>query len=199
MGILGIIIFIIIVTSFKKLLKNNESGFLHLLMSFMFICWMPIPFVIYLELKTYSFLFIGALFGTVSLIIYVITMVLQASHLSYSARTSRTSNENKELWRKNDDWMLNGLLGSQAELLAGFLKGVWSIFLTIAFCLDGQILLSILGIIYSLFTIMYLFKLLDTSLIKETNIFKIIPINTIMINFETSSWFLILLIWLVTK
>ena len=66
MGIIGIIIFITIVATFQKLLRKNESGFLHLLMCFMFICWLPIPFVIYLKIRTYSFLFVGALFGTLS-------------------------------------------------------------------------------------------------------------------------------------
>ncbi|WP_425449408.1 hypothetical protein [Dethiothermospora halolimnae] len=193
MGILGLVIFIIIVTTFQKLLKNNESGFLHLLMCFMFLCWLPVPLVVYIELKAYSFLFIGALLGTVSLILYIIKMILQASHLSYSARAS---NNDKELWREKNEWMLNGLLGSQVELLAGFLKGIWTIFLTIVFWLNGQMIFSALGIIYSLFTIIYLLKLLDTSLIKELKILKVLSINTLIINLETSSWFLILLIWL---
>ncbi|MTI67993.1 MAG: hypothetical protein FH753_15530 [Firmicutes bacterium] len=159
----------------------------------MFICWLPIPFVIYLELKTYNFLFIGALLGTVSLIIYIITMILQASHLSYSKGLAY---ENKDLWERNDDWMINGLLGSQVELLAGLLKGIWIIFLTLTFWLDGQIIFSIIGIVYSLFVVIYLLKLLDTSLIREIKILKEFPINPLVINLETSSWFLILLIWL---
>lgn len=193
MGILGVIIFITILSTFQKLLKNDESGFLHLLMCFMFICWLPIPFVVYLELKIYSFLFVGALLGTVSLVLYVITMILQASHLSYSTRLAY---ENEELWRKNDDWMLNGLLGSQVELLAGFLKGIWIMFLALTFWLDGQIIFSILGIFYSLFTVLYLLKLLDISLIRDIKILKILPVNPLIINLETSSWFLLLLIWL---
>ncbi|WP_425449321.1 hypothetical protein [Dethiothermospora halolimnae] len=196
MGIIGVIIFITIVATFQKLLRKNESGFLHLLMCFMFICWLPIPFVIYLKMKAYSFLFIGALFGTLSLILYIITMIFQASHLSYSARVSY---EDKELWRKNDDWMLNGLLGGQVELLAGFLKGIWVIILAVAFLIDGQIVFSIVSIIYSLFTVLYLLKLLDTSLIREIRILKIISINTLVINLETSSWFLLLTIWLKIK
>ncbi|MTI71871.1 MAG: hypothetical protein FH751_16605 [Firmicutes bacterium] len=192
-GVLGIIISIIIVSTFQRLLKNNESGFLHLLMCFMFICWLPIPLVTYFELKTYNFLFIGALLGTVSLVLYIITMILQASHLSYS---NRLAYENKELWRRNDDWMLNGLLGSQVELLAGLLKAIWIIFLTLTFWLDGQIVISIIGIAYSLFGIIYLLKLLDTSLIREIKILKEFPINPLVINLETTSWFLIILIWL---
>jgi len=196
MGILGIIIFVIIILIFQNLLKNNESGFLHLLMAFMFVCWLPIPVVTYIELKSYDFLLIGALLGMVSLIIYIVTMILQAGHLSYSAKIS---NEDSEFWRKSDEWMLNGILGGQVELLAGFLKGIWVIFFTIAFWLDGQILFAFISIMYSLFAIIYLLKLLDTSLVRGIKIFKILPINSLIINLETSSWFFILLIWLKLK
>jgi len=116
--------------------------------------------------------------------------------LSYSTKLSY---KNKELWRKNDDWMLNGLLGSQVELLAGFLKGIWITFLAFTFWIDGQVIFYIISIFYSLFTVIYLLKLLDISLNKEIKIFKILPINSLVINLETSSWFLILLIWLRIK
>lgn len=194
MGIIGIILFVIILGTFKKLLENNEGGFLHLLMSLMFICWLPIPFVVFLKLRSYTFLFVGAMLGTLSLIIFIITMIIQASHLSYSAKLSMKDNEDRN---KTDQWIINGLIGSQVELLAGFLKGIWVIFLTVAFWLDGQILFALLGTIYSLFTIGYLFMLLDTSLIKEVKFLKKFKLNTLIINLENASWFLILIVWLI--
>jgi len=193
LGLIGVLLFIIILGSFQKLLSNNESGFLHLLMSLMFLCWLPIPLVIYMKMKNYDFLLVGTIFGMLSIIIYITTMLLQASHLSYS---SKMQNSDLELWENRDKWMMNGLLGGQVELMAGFLKGVWTIFLTICFWLNGQILFFILGIIYSLLVFFYLSMLLDMSINKQIPFLKKMKLNSIMINLDNTSWAAILLVWL---
>ncbi|MTI47915.1 MAG: hypothetical protein FH761_08745 [Firmicutes bacterium] len=194
LGSIGIIIFISILFSFNKLLNKNESGFLHLLMTFMYICWLPIPLATFILLKSYSFMIVGTIFGVLSLLLLIITMVLQASHLSYSAKQN---NGNPEMWNINDKWMMDGLLGSQIELLANVLKGIWIIFLTIAFWFSGQIIFGILGSIYSLITIVYLFMLINISLVNEIPFLKKVKLNFILINLETFSWYLVLLVWII--
>lgn len=95
--------------------------------------------------------------------------------------------------------MLNGLLGGQAELMAGVLKGIWIIFLTICFWLDGQILFFIFGIIYSVLTLFYLNMLFNESICKQIPFLTKLKLNTIIINLETTSWFAILLLWLIVR
>jgi hypothetical protein len=193
-GFLGIVLFVVILISFQKLLANNESGFLHLLMSIMFICWLPIPFVIYTKMGRYDFLLIGTIFGTFAILFYILTMLLQAGHLTYS---SKMQDSDIKLWEGRDEWMLNGLLGGQVELMAGMLKGVWSIFLTVSFWLQGHTVLFMLGIIYSTLTFFYLSMLLDMSINKKISFLKKLKLSTMIINLENASWFTILLIWLI--
>lgn len=192
-GLIGILIFILILCSFQKLLANNESGFLHLLMSLMFLCWLPIPLVVYVKMKSYDFLLVGTIFGVLAIILYIVTMLLQAGHLSYSAKMQK---RDVQLWENRDDWMLNGLLGGQVELMAGFLKGIWIIFLTICFYLSGQTLFFILGIVYSVLTFFYLSMLFDASVNKQISFLKKLKLNSIIINLDNASWFAILLIWI---
>lgn len=193
-GLLGIVLFIVILSSFQKLLTSNESGFLHLLMSIMFLCWIPVPLTLYIKLKTYDFIFIGTIFGVLSIVLYIFTMLLQAGHLSYSSKMQQSD---VKLWESRDQWMLNGLLGGQVELMAGFLKGIWTIFLTVCFGLNGQMVFFILGIVYSIFTLFYLSMLLDYSIYKQIPFFKKLKLNSIIINLENTSWFAILLLWII--
>lgn len=193
-GSIGIVLFITIISLFTKLLKKNESGFLHLLMSLMFVCYLPIPITVNYLMPSYEWLLIGTIFGVLSLMLFIITMIFQASHLSYSARLYH---EDEKLWGINDKWMMDGLLGSQIELLAGLLKGIWIVFLTICFWKSRQVAFFILGLIYSFTTIVYFFMLIDTSLVKDIALFKKLKLNFIIINLEVFSWFLILLIWIV--
>lgn len=192
-GSIGILLFLVILATYSKLLKNNESGFLHLLMCLMYTCWLPLPIVINFKYKAYDFLVIGTLLGTTSILLLIITMILQASHLSYSALNT---NKNVELWNNRDAWMLNGLLGGQVELFAFFLKTLWYICLTYVFFINKNYIFFAIGIIYSMLIIFYFVMLIDKSLIKEISFIKKLKLNTLVINLETVSWFLIIIIWL---
>ncbi len=194
MGVIGILLFMFIACSFKRLLLDNESGFLHLLMSLMFICWLPIPFAIYIKMKEYDFLMIGTIFGVLSLLLFIFTMLLQAGHLSYSAKVQGTD---KILWENRDEWMLNGLLGGLVELTAGFLKGIWAIFLTICFKLNEQTIFFMIGIVYCILTLFYLNMLFNSSINKKPKFLKYLKLNTVVMNLENVVWFAVLLIWLV--
>jgi hypothetical protein len=192
----GVILFLIIALSYNKLLQKNESGFLHLLMALMYACWLPIPMVMYYQLRDYEFLIVGTVFGFVSILILALTMVLQASHLTYSAYHHK---EDTRLWDRNDSWMLNGLLGGQVELLANVLRGIWVIFVTICFWLRGDILLFSFGVIFSLFACAYMMRLIDSSLVREIRFLKLVKLSYIIINLETFGWFLMLTVWLVAS
>jgi hypothetical protein len=163
-------------------------------MAFMYVCWLPIPIVVYQILRDYEFLIVGTIFGIVSLAILILTMVLQASHLTYSAIHYK---EDAEFWNKNDNWMLNGLLGGQVELLALVLKGIWVMFITICFWLQGDVLWFSLAAVSSLFSVAYLINLLDLALVRKLRFLKLIKINSIVINLETFAWFAFLTVWLV--
>lgn len=167
-----------------------------MLMSLMYICWLPIPIVINLKMGVGNFLVIGTIFGTLSLVLLSLTMLIQASHLSYSAKKS---NYDIELWNSRDEWILNGLLGGQVEIFALLLKGMWYIFLTVSFLNNDQIIFFIFGLLYSSLSVFYLSMLIDISLIKEVKFVKKLRINTFLINIETATWFSIVLVWLCIK
>lgn len=189
MGWLGVAFLLAIAFSFQPLLRHNESGFLHLLMAFMYACWLPFPFVTYFRLGSPSFLWIGAMLGTLALALFVFTMVLQAGHLSYSAKKF---DEHPNQWESRDNWMLHGLLGSQVEVFAGLLKGIWILFLTIAFWLNGDILMGIIGIVFSCQIIFFIFRLLDLNIVKPTPFFQSLRLNSYILNLEVAVWFTVL-------
>lgn len=193
-GIIGILLFLAILATYSKLLKNNESGFLHLLMCLMYTCWLPLPIVINFKYKASDFLIIGTIFGTTSILFLIINMLLQASHLSYSALKS---NNNSDLWNDRDAWILNGLLGGQVEIFAFFLKTLWYICLTYVFFINNNCIFFSIGIIYSFLVVFYFFMLIDKSLVKTTPFLANFKLNTLIINLETVSWFLFIIIFLV--
>ena len=196
MSIIGISVFLIVLATYKMLLRENESGFLHLLMSFMYACWLPMPIVVYHILRDDEFLVVGTMFGVVSIVILILTMVLQASHLTYSATHHK---EDAALWDKNDSWMIQGLLGGQVELLAKVFGGIWVMFVTASFWIRGYVLLGSFGIIFSLFTYIYLMKLIDSALVNKLRFLELVKLNYIVINLETFGWYLLLTVWLVLQ
>jgi hypothetical protein len=145
-------------------------------------------------MKEYDFLMIGTIFGVLSLLLFIFTMLLQAGHLSYSAKVQGTD---KILWENRDEWMLNGLLGGLVELTAGFLKGIWAIFLTICFKLNEQTIFFMIGIVYCILTLFYLNMLFNSSINKKPKFLKYLKLNTVVMNLENVVWFAVLLIWLV--
>jgi hypothetical protein len=189
---IGCLFFVILVLSYKKLLQHNESGFLHLLSAFMFTCWLPLPLVSYLKLSEPAYLLIGTIFGTFSIAMFVITMVMQAGHLAYSARQM---DSNPEMWEARDNWMLFGLLGGPYECFAGMLKGIWIIFLTLAFWQSAAYWIAVPGTLLSILSVGYLVKLLDSTTVKDIPILKKIKFGTVLINLETVLWFGLLDLW----
>lgn len=82
LGWIGIVIFLIIVFTFQKLVKNNEFALIHNLMALMYAMWFPLPLTLY-QLLNSELLQVGTIFGLVYLILLVITMTLQTGHITY--------------------------------------------------------------------------------------------------------------------
>lgn len=189
--------FIIIGSTFQKLLKANESGLLHLLLAFKFASWLLLPFAMYQVLGKPDFLWSGTFLGTISLTLLTFTMVMQAGHLTYSAKQAKAGDS--KVWEERDNWMLDGLLAGVTELFADVLKGVWVIMLTIAFWIQGYTGMGIVGMLFSIFTVFYFFRLLDRAMVREIAFFKKRTLNFWMVNLENFLLFLVMTGWLAIK
>ena len=133
---LGIVLYIIVAAYYPWLLKKDESGALHLLLACIFAVWLPVPLIIYQILGAPSSLLIGTIFGVAGLFLFLITMLLQAGHLTYSTKQEAISPS--QLWEERDNWMLGGMLRNTFEIFAGLLEAVWIIFLTMSFLQSGS-------------------------------------------------------------
>ncbi|MGP4065775.1 hypothetical protein ACTWPF_12690 [Oceanobacillus sp. M65] len=80
LGWIGIGVFVTILLTFMKLMKNKEQGLLHVVMGFMYAMWLPLPFALYFE-QEQELLLTGSIFGFVYLLMLVITMGFQAGHI----------------------------------------------------------------------------------------------------------------------
>ncbi|NAP01739.1 hypothetical protein FRY77_38025 [Halomonas sp. MG34] len=126
LGWIGIGVFVTILLTFMKLMKNKEQGLLHVVMGFMYAMWLPLPFALYFE-QEQELLLTGSIFGFVYLLMLVITMGFQAGHIVHIVKQ-----EQSEIWEERATWMLD-TFSSSYENLAGVFKSVWSIFLAISF------------------------------------------------------------------
>lgn len=192
-GIVGSLILVITGIFASNLLKKNESGLVHLLMTFVYICWSPLPIIGYFKFEGMEWLAIGTIFGSLGMVVMVISMIMQTGHLSYSGKIE----EDREIWNRNDSWIMCGLLGSSVELLGLFLKSLWIVFLAVAFFISGQTVMFCVSSIFAITVIMYLFNLIDSSLVRDSRLFKVMPKNMIIINIETLVWFSIVSIWMI--
>ena len=197
-SIIALLFFFILGSTYQIFIKQKESGLLHLLLAFMFLFWLPLPYTVQKTLEEEGGLAVGTLFGTVSFFIFVITMVFQAGHLSYAVKHAQ---DHAQRWEERNDWMLNGLLGGTAELFAGFLKGIWTIFLTVAFFVNHQLVMGTLGIVYGLVGIIYLLLLVNQTSVREMPLLDKLyrKLSFIFFNVETASWNTALSIWLVLR
>lgn len=193
LGWIGILIFLTIIFTFQKMIKNNEYAFLHLLMAIMYAVWLPLPFVLF-QLLDSDVLLVGTVFGSVYLILLVIGMVLQTGHLAFITK----HNENGEITDSQGNYMM-ATLSQPYESLVNVFKCIWAIFLGITFWQNEEMLMAGLMFLFGLFIFYYLFIILDASLIKRIKLFAIMKPNTFLVNFETLFFFISLLIYLTFK
>jgi len=188
-GYMGILIFMIIVLFFKKLNDNKEYGFIHLLMAFMYVMWLPIPIALY-KIINNPLLIIGTIFGFTYLVMMVITMIIQTGHLVYVVKQ-----ENREIWQKQTDLMF-ATFGGPYEVFANILRGIWAVFLAIYFWENFNVTMAILMTIYGALAVYYLLLVIKISMVEHYNIFNRIKSNSIFFNIETLVFFIILIIYM---
>lgn len=187
LGWIGILIFLIIVFTFHKLIKNNEFAFLHILLALMYAMWFPLPLTLY-QLLNSKILQVGTIFGLVYLFMLVITMTLQTGHISYIVK----HNDNKLITDEHRDYMM-ATLSNPFEGIANVFKSIWALFLGITFWNSGEILMASVMFLFTLLFFYYLFIILDTSLIKRFKFFSNAKANTFLINLETLFFFIVLM------
>lgn len=190
LGWIGILIFLIIVFTFHKLIKNHEFAFLHTLFALMYAMWFPLPLTLY-QLLNSEILQVGTIFGLVYLIMLVITMTLQTGHISYIGK----HNSNKSITDKQGEYMM-ATLSNPFEGVANIFKSIWALFLGITFWKSGEILMANIMFLFTLLIFYYLFIVLDTSLIKRIKFFSKAKANTFIVNFETLFFFIVLMIYI---
>lgn len=121
-GWIGILLYIIIIFTYKMLAKNNEFAFIHILMATMNALWLPLPLSLYLLLNS-EILIVGTIFGFVYLFMLVITMALQTGHITYIVKR----NQNQSITEQQADYMM-ATLSNPFESLTGVFKGIWALF-----------------------------------------------------------------------
>ncbi|WP_162785148.1 hypothetical protein [Bacillus sp. P14.5] len=189
-GYIGITLFILVAVFFQKLNQNEEYGFLHLLMALMYAIWLPIPIAIY-KITENELLIIGSVFGIVYLSMLVITMMIQTGHLVHSVKEGRKSGS----WEERDTWMF-AAFGGPYEVFANVLKGIWALFLAIAFWQSGEFLMASLMSLFSLLSIYYLLLLVKTSMVNPITYLAEIKANPYFINLETIAFFIVLVAYI---
>ena len=184
LGWVGILIFLIIIFSLRKLVKNNEYGLIHLLMAIMYAMWLPLPLALYFLLDVDT-LIVGATFGFVYLMMLVMTMALQTGHIIYVSKKSDDSSINPN--------HIMATLSNPFEALANVFKSIWALFLGISFWSIGATTMAVIMFISSSLIIYYLILAFNTSLVKPINVFSKVKSNTVVTNLETLLFFIVLM------
>ncbi|RIW32000.1 hypothetical protein D3H55_14050 [Bacillus salacetis] len=192
-GWIGIGIFLLIVFSLRSLLKNNEYGFLHMLMAVMYSMWLPLPFFL-TEILTYEALRIGMIFGLLYLIMMVVTMAMQTGHIVHIAREEKTASAHEE--RSNH---IMATLCGPFELLANIFKCIWAFFLVLAFWDNDMKMFAGVMLIFVMFIFYFLILLVNNSLNKPLKLFEKVVSNPYVFNIETICFFLTIIIYITVQ
>lgn len=188
LGWIGILLFFIIILTFRKLTQNNEFGFLHILMAFMYAMWLPLPLTLNRVMNS-EILKVGTIFGMMYLNMLVITMVLQAGHIIHF-----TEQKQNELSEEHGNYMM-ATLSNPFEAFANIFKCIWALFLAIAFW-NNNLLIACVMFLFSLLIFYFIPILLNASLVKKINPLLKIKANLYFINLETFSFFFILVLYI---
>lgn len=187
LGWAGIILFLILIGSLKKLSSKNEYAFIHLLIAFINVMWLPLPYSLYRILDS-EILLVGTIFGTVYLLMLIITMAFQTGHIAFIVK----NNQQNEISAEQGNYMM-ATLSNPFEGMAGVLKSLWALFLAIGFWINNEELMAIIMAIFSILFIYYLFIVVDASLLKTVKFISSVKPNRYLINLEMISFFVILL------
>lgn len=189
LGWIGLIIYAIIFVTFQKMLKHKEHSLLHLLMAFMYSAWLPLPIVLY-QLLDFEALLVGTIFGYPYLIIMILSMSLQTSHIIHILKQDESIE-----WEERAEWMMETLSGT-TEGLANLLKSIWALFLAMAFWQIDQPIMAFSLLLFVLMGVYVLLLLIRSNTYKQINILKKIKGNPIVFNIENIIFFTILMVYL---
>ncbi len=190
LGWIGIIMFLGIMLSYRWITRNNEFALLHILLAFMFAMWLPLPFTL-VHILNVEYLRIGAIFGTVYLLMLVVTMTLQAGHIAFIEKT----NDGKEIPAVQGQYMMS-TLSDPFEGLANIFKCIWGLFLALAFWQESERILAVSMFLFCLFIFYYLAITINTVLVKQVKLFSQVKANIYLTNLETFLFFLVLVIFI---
>ncbi|MCO7174982.1 hypothetical protein ACFP7A_04065 [Sporolactobacillus kofuensis] len=188
-GWTGIFLFFLLSIKVNGLAKKNEYALIHVLFILIFSSWLPIPLI-------FSILFagwpaqIGALYGILSLSLFIIAMALQTGHIIYS---NRHAHEQKKLWDNYDSWMMS-MLSDPIEVIAGIFAWISAIFNAIALVHHNIGFTSIIIFLLSLQIIYCVALLLRSVLNSPPQWINSIKPNPYILNIGLFLYFLVILI-----
>ncbi|WP_262173646.1 hypothetical protein [Saccharococcus sp. Marseille-Q5394] len=187
LGWIGVLLYLIIIFTFKKMARSNEYAFLHLLMALMYAMWLPLPLALH-QLIESDALLVGTVFGLAYLIMLVISMVLQTGHIAFISKC----NEDYSITEKHTEYMM-ATFTKPFESLLGIFKSIWALFLAISFWQSDEYTTAIIMFLFGLFIFYYLLITLDASLVKRVKLLSKVKPNVVIVNLEIVAFFIILM------
>ncbi|MCM3637016.1 hypothetical protein M3152_04720 [Sporosarcina luteola] len=187
LGWIGVLLYLIIIFTFKKMARSNEYAFLHLLMALMYAMWLPLPLALH-QLIESDALLVGTVFGLAYLIMLVISMVLQTGHIAFISKC----NEDYSITEKHTEYMM-ATFTKPFESLLGIFKSILALFLAISFWKSDEYTTAIIMFFFGLFIFYYLLITLDASLVKRVKLLSKVKPNVVIVNLETVAFFIILM------
>ncbi|MET1249964.1 hypothetical protein ABWW58_14385 [Sporolactobacillus sp. STCC-11] len=191
-GWVGVMLFLLLSIFLQSLLRKNEFALIHVLLIFIFTCWLPIAFSLAFFINGWAAK-IGTLFCVLALIMFIIAMALQTGYIVYSNKHSK---ENKDLWEANDEWMMN-LLSDPIEMIAGIFNWIGAIFIGTALLQNNYPFFAAIIFLLSLQLIYCLALLFRTCVNAPPKWIQSIKPNSVVLNLGLFLYYLILLLFLV--
>lgn len=187
LGWIGVLLFLIIIFTFRKLARSNEYAFLHLLMALMYAMWFPLPLALQ-HLADSEVLIAGTIFGIAYLFMLVTSMALQTGHIAFINK----DNDNSSIPEKHAEYMMSTLT-KPFESLLGIFKSIWALFLAISFWQNDELAMASIMLLFGLFIFYYLFITVDASLMKRVKLLSKAKPNIVLVNLETLAFFIVLM------
>lgn len=187
LGWIGVLLFLIIILTFKRMAKSGEYALLHLLMALMYAMWLPLPLALHQIIESDALL-VGTIFGFAYLFMLIISMVLQTGHIAFISKF----NVDHSITEKHAEYMM-ATLTKPFESLLGVFKSAWALFLAISFWQGDEYSMAIIMFLFGLFIFYYLLITLDASLVKRLKLLSKVKPNIVIVNLETLAFFVVLM------
>ncbi|MFT8312086.1 MAG: hypothetical protein ABF629_13055 [Sporolactobacillus sp.] len=190
-GWIGVMLFLLLAVFLKMLTKKNEFALIHLLLIFIFTCWLPVAFSLVFFISGWAAR-IGTLFCVLALIIFIIAMALQTGQIVYSNKHSK---ENIDRWEANDEWMMS-MLSDPIEMFAGIFNWVGAIFIGLSLLQNNHSFFAAIIFLLSI-QLIYCFALLfRTCLNTPPKVIQSIKPNPMILNLGLFLYYIVLLMFL---